>query len=198
MDAFIQCGGRSRRMGRNKAQLVLGDTTVLGRVIAAARAVSDRVVLVTSDPEAYVSYGLEMVPDRWPGEGPLGGIGTALTHALTARVLVLACDVPLVTPELLGYLMERAEGTDVVVCETEAEGLHPLIAVYSRLCLPAIERRIAGGERKVVSFFPDVAVTRIGEAELRARGFDPAELANVNTPEEYAAMKARLEEVKDR
>ena len=192
LDAFIQAGGRSRRMGRNKARLELGTTTILGRGVAAARAVAGRVVLVTDEPEVYAEYGLESVPDRWPGAGPLGGIGTALGHASSEPILVLACDVPLVTPPLLELLIERSAGADVAVCETRAEGLHPLVAVYSRRCLPAIERRLAEGRRRVVSFYDDVVVARIGEDELVQRGLDPGQLANVNTPEEYSGLRARL------
>jgi molybdopterin-guanine dinucleotide biosynthesis protein A len=161
-------------------------------VAAAVRPVAGRVVLVTGRPDAYRRFGLPMLPDRWPDAGALGGIGTALTHAGTERALVVACDLPFLTSALLAFLAGLDPAADVTLCETEAEGIHPLCAVYSRRCLPHIERRVAEGRLKVAGFFDAVTVRAVGETEMRAHGFTPDLLANLNTPEEYERARRAL------
>ena len=179
-------------MGRNKALLELAGDSVLDHVIRAALAVASSVRLVGNEPDTYRRYALEMVPDRWLDSGALGGIGTALSASRSERTLVLACDIPLVTPSLLRFLVANVSNHDVVVPETTNEGLHPLTAVYSSRCLPFIETCVRERRLRVVSFFDQVRVRRLGEAELRAAGHDPGQLMNLNTPEDYAAAQAAL------
>ena len=172
-------------MGRNKALLPLGAATVLARVITTARAVSSRVRLIANDAPTYASFGLEVVPDRWPGGAALGGIGTALTHTTADHALVMACDMPFLTPAFLACLVALSSTADVVIPHTAEDGLHPLCAVYARACLPFIERAVVARRLKVVSFFAEVGVRQVDEAEMLALGHDPTQLANLNTPAEY-------------
>ena len=185
VEAFILAGGRSSRMGSNKALLPLAGATVLARVIATATAVASRVRLVANDAPTYASYGLDVLPDRWPGAAALGGIGTAIFHAASQHVVVLACDMPFVTSAFLATLLSLAPEAEVVIPETAADGLHPLCAVYAKACLPAIEGSIAAERLKIVSFFAEVRVRRVDETEMRRLGHDPVQLANLNTPAEY-------------
>ena len=95
----VLAGGQSRRMGRDKALLPLGDQTLIERVIAAARPLACPCFIV-GDPATYAHLGLPVHPDRHPGLGPLGGLHTAL-GATGAPVLLLACDLPFLTPDFL-------------------------------------------------------------------------------------------------
>ena len=195
IDGFIQAGGKSSRMGTNKALLEIGGRTILERVIAAAAGACARVVLVANDPETYARFGVPTVPDRYPGKAALGGIATALAEARAPRALVLACDLPFLTAEFLLYLATLEPTADVTVPETRDAGPHPLTALYARACLPHIERRIAADRLKVTGFFADVGVRRVSDGEMRAAGFDPDRLlANVNTPDELEAVRRSLGE----
>ncbi len=187
VSAAIVAGGKSRRMGRDKAWLDLGDgRPIVRRVIDVASEVADEVFLVANDAR-FASLGLRVVPDRFPEGGVLGGIATGIGAAAHDRVLVVACDMPFLRADVLRLLVDRSEGCDAVVPRVgeEYETLH---ALYTKACLPTIERALAAGKMRVISFFGDVRLRTIDEAELRALDPDLRSVTNVNTPEELAAI----------
>lgn len=187
VSAAVMAGGRSRRMGRDKAWISLPDgRPIVRRVVDVLAEVADDVLLVAND-ERYRSLGPRVVPDRFPDGGVLGGIATGIGAATHDRVLVVACDMPRLRADALRLLIERSEGWDAVVPRVggEWETVH---ALYTRACLAPIERALAAGQRRIVSFFADVRVRAIDEAELRSVDPGLASITNVNTPEELAAL----------
>ncbi len=114
----VIAGGKSRRMGQDKAHLLVDGLPLLARTVFAAQTVAARVLIVGRSPEAGFS-GVEFLDDAAPGLGPLGGIATALWHAkgAAAAVLALACDMPRLTPETLQWLLDAA------AMEEEADGV---------------------------------------------------------------------------
>ena len=189
VSAAIMAGGKSRRMGRDKAWLDLGDgRPIVRRVIEVMSEVADEVFLVAND-ERYRSLGLRVVPDRFPEGGALGGIATGVGAAAHDRVLVAACDMPFLVPGVFRLLVERSDGADAVVPKV-GDDLETLHALYAKACLPAMERALAAGKLRVVSFFGDVRLRILQEAELRAVDPDLRSFTNVNTPEELAAAAA--------
>jgi molybdopterin-guanine dinucleotide biosynthesis protein A len=130
------------------------------------------VFVVANDPVFRVP-GYRREPDRFPGAASLGGIYTAVAAARHDRVLVVGCDMPFLSTELLAQLI-KLEG-DVVVPRIDGYP-EPLHAVYSRRCLAPIEARIKAGRLKIVGFFDDLRVTYVD-------GLDPRSFRNVNTPE---------------
>jgi molybdenum cofactor guanylyltransferase len=187
VSAAIMAGGKSRRMGRDKAWLDLGDgRPIVRRVIDVARQVADETFLVAND-ERFFALGLPVVPDRFPDGGVLGAIATGLAAAAHDRVVVVACDMPFLQADVLRFLIERCDGWDAVVPKV-GEELETLHAVYTRACVAPIERALAAGGRRVTSFFADVRVRTIGEADLRDLDPDLRSVTNVNTPEELARV----------
>ena len=137
-------------MGTDKATLVVG-----GRPLAsiAADALRDagaaQVFAVGGDATALRALGIDQVPDRWPGEGPLGGIISALSAAIHDVVSVLACDLPDVEPAAVQEIVGALDlGVDAAVA-TAAGRTHPLIAAYRRSALPVLEATFDSGERAV-------------------------------------------------
>lgn len=188
VSAAVMAGGKSRRMGRDKAWLDLGDgRPIVRRVIEVLREVADEVFVVAND-ERYRSLGLRIVPDRFPEGGALGGIATGVGAAAHDRVLVAACDMPFLRPEVFRLLVERSEGHDAVVPRIggEFETLH---ALYSKACLAPMERALAARKMRVISFFGDVRVLTLDEDELKAVDPELRSFTNVNTPEELAAAR---------
>ena len=186
----VMAGGKSRRMGRDKAWLDLGDgRPIVRRVLDVVSRVGDEVFLVANDA-SFQTLGLRVVPDRFPDGGVLGGIATGIGAAAHDRVLVVACDMPFLRDDVLRLLVERSEGVDAVVPKV-GEEYQTLHALYTKTCLAPIERALASGKRRVVSFFGDVRVRTIGEAELRAADPDLRSVTNVNTPEELAQVSFR-------
>jgi molybdopterin-guanine dinucleotide biosynthesis protein A len=190
----ILAGGQSTRYGgRPKGLECVGGRRVIDRVADALGAATDTLLLVANDPDADTWLpGVRWASDVRPGLGSLGGIHAALVRAGTAA-LVVAWDMPFVPAGLLAELRRIGSGADVTVPESDSRrGVEPLCALYGPACIPAIERRLDAGDRRVVSFYDDVTVTRLPAARV-ARWGDPAWLfMNVNTPDDLALAEEHV------
>ena len=183
--AAILAGGQARRFGgRPKALLPLGDRRIIDRQIAVLGTVAERVAVVTSDLERYGALGIPIWEDLVPNAGPLGGIYTALVHA-AGRTLVVAGDMPFLTPAFLRHLDQVGRDADVAIART-ADGHYPLCASYGGACVEVIRQRLERGALKVADLLKQVRVREIGPDELRPFDPDGTLLFNVNTPEDYA------------
>lgn len=184
----IQAGGKSERMGQDKALMPFLGRPLIQRVADRLRPIADEILVTTNRPEAYAFLGLRLIPDLLPGRGALGGLYTAIASAGGDLVAVVACDMPFASATLLetaANLLLR-EGADVVIPKT-GEGYEPFHAVYRRAtCLPAIRSAIEAAQWKAIAWFPSVSVRVLTPAEVSAA--DPSGLAfwNVNTPAEFA------------
>lgn len=184
----IQAGGRSSRMGEDKALKPFLGRPLIQRVVDRLAPAADELLVTTHRPESYHFLGLRLLPDIRPDRGALGGLYTAVASAAHPTVAVVACDMPFASAALLEaaarLLIE--EEADVVIPKSE-EGYEPLHAVYRRAtCLPAIEAALDADLWKVIAWFPQVKVRVLTNEELNS--LDPDRLAfwNVNTPEEFA------------
>ncbi len=188
---FAVAGGRSRRMGREKALLPWGETDLLGHALYRLREMCRTVAILSGSTHRFEDRGVPVRPDLEMDAGPLGGVLTGLTILEADLGLFLAVDLPLVTVELLRHLVTLAEGHDAVV-PISPGGPEPLCAVYARSCAEPIRARIDRGQLKMTSFWPDVRVRRVEATEV-ARFGDPERLfLNVNTAADYErALAAR-------
>lgn len=186
---LILAGGASSRMGQNKALAPFLGKPLIERVLAVARQLTDDILLVANDAPTYAHLGLPCIADQTPGLGPLMGLYSGLTVARYDLALLVACDMPFLSLDLIRRLIDLAPGFDVVLPRTE-DGLHPLHALYRRsTCIPAIAAAVAAGQRRMIAFHPQVRVREVHEDEVAA--FDPTGFAlmNVNTPEDLAAAQ---------
>lgn len=194
---IINAGGQSLRMGAAKPLLpVPPHATPLIAHIAARLAPlgAARLVVVTNDPalpaQAQLPPHTLFVPDVYPDTGALGGIATGLQHA-PGWAAVVACDLPLVSAALFQLLValagEKTDGEDRWDAIVPVVGGYqePLHALYHRRCLTAIEAQLAAGQRRVISFMPDVRTRYMAEDELRAVDAELHSFFNTNTPEEW-------------
>jgi molybdenum cofactor guanylyltransferase len=189
---FVLVGGRSRRMGRDKAFLEIQGGTLLERALATLRAVTPDVGIV--GPEAsFTAYG-RTVDDVYRERGPLGAIHAALCASAKEWNLVMAVDLPRVTPRLLGFLSEQARASGCVVTVPRAAGrLQPLCAVYRKEFTAVAAAALEQGHNRIDRLFELCAVRVIEERELREAGFDAAMFTNVNTPAELDELRRELE-----
>lgn len=189
----VLAGGESRRMGQNKALMPLGGERLVDRVVRTLRASCAELLMVTNSPAVYAGVGIRMVGDVWPGKGSLGGIYSAIYHATTPYVLVVACDMPFLQAATLTYLIEQIGDHDVVIPDVLGEQ-QPLHAIYARTCLAPIRRRLEAGRLKIVGFLPAVRVRTVTAEELQP--FDPELRAfqNLNTPDEFEAAARYLQD----
>jgi molybdenum cofactor guanylyltransferase len=197
---FLLAGGKSSRMGADKAFLDFGGQTLLDRALTVMGAVCGKVTIV-GDPDKFAQYGSSkyepskygsVVADIFPGCGPLAGIHAALVHSPAELNLMLAVDMPFVSRELLAFLFAAAEDEDndaVVTVPRTNKGLQPLCAVYRRDFSIAAELALRGGKYKIDAAFSSISVRVIDEGELAAAGFSEQNFFNVNTPQDLRAAK---------
>ncbi len=184
MAAFVLAGGKSTRMGADKAFVTLEGRTLLARALEAARSVSGDVRIV-GDPAKFAGFA-PVVEDEFRGCGPLAGIHAALRVSPAELNLILAVDVPFVTPALLQYLMTRAQGSSAawVTVARAGGGWQPLCAVYRREFVDAAEKALRDGRYKIDALFAAVPTLTIEEKALAAAGFSADVFRNLNTPQE--------------
>ena len=185
ISAALMAGGKSKRMGQDKAWIELDGEPLIKRVADVLGQVADEVIIVANDPK-YESLGLRVVRDRYPTGGALGGIATGVGAATYDTVLVAACDMPFTCADVWRVLLAHAGEADVVVPRIagEYETLH---ALYTKAAVPHMVRAIAENRLRVISFFDQVRVLAIEEPELRAVDPELQAFTNVNTPEELAS-----------
>ena len=191
----ILAGGKSRRMGENKALMRLGDNSLIGHVIHRMGLVTDERLLITNSPAEYAHLDVPMQGDILPGAGALGGIYTGLRRASHDAVLCVACDSPFVAPKLLTYLVSVLGEYDAVMPYTHREihashndvqiTLQTLCAAYSKRCLPIIESMLRDSELRVHALQERAHIKRVSPEVWQA--FDPKGMSffNINTPEDF-------------
>jgi molybdenum cofactor guanylyltransferase len=185
VSGFITAGGRSSRMGRDKAWLRLGDSTMIERVIAALKPVTASISII-ANKEEYKNLGLPVFRDTYTDIGPLEAIRTALANSPTRRVLLVACDLPFVTSELFSFLVGLG-GDHQTVVPVGADGrLAPLCAVYTTNSLTDVTSLIESGERKVARLFDRIPTRFVEFDELNHLKGSSLFFENINTPEEFA------------
>lgn len=171
-------------MGRDKARLPFRGGSLAGFVAGTVAEAAGSAVLV-GNPAEYAELAYQAIADLYPGEGPLGGILTALHHTASDWNLVVACDMPGLSASVLARIIEAAEHSeaDAVLPAGPSGYPEPLCGAYHRRALGGLEAAFRDGERKVMA-----AVRRI-RAEMLPVG-DLAVFQNVNTPEDWAAYGA--------
>jgi len=167
-------------MGRDKARLRYRGGALAEFVARTVAEAAGSAVLV-GDPALYQEFGYPVVADGYPGEGPLGGIVTALRHTGAEWNLVVACDMPELSAEFLRRILDAAErsGAAALVPVGPSGRRQPLCAVWHRRALAGVEATFQAGERKV-----NVALTNLGAETLMVE--ETAAFQNVNTPEDWA------------
>ena len=188
LSIVILAGGKSTRMGRNKALLRAGNSTMLERIAEELSGFSE--ILVSAAEEgSYREIGLRVCPDEHPGIGPIEGIRQVLRAAKEDYVFICAADMPFISREVVHALAAEIRPEDdccVLTCGGRPE---PLCAVYSRRVLPLIDGMIAEGCRKPRALYTRC---RVRYVPLEDTGLRPETVENINTPEEYAAAEPRL------
>lgn len=196
LTVVIQAGGQSSRMGEDKALKNFLGRPLIQRIVDNLSPIADEIIITTNRPAEYEFLNLRLVSDLKPGRGALGGLYTAIASANSALVAVVACDMPFASAvffESASRIMVE-EDADVVIAKTD-EGYEPLHALYRRdTCLPAIESAINADQWKVISWFPQVKVRTLADAEVKS--LDPSGLCfwNLNTPEEFIEAEKRAVE----
>jgi molybdopterin-guanine dinucleotide biosynthesis protein A len=191
LTAFILAGGKSTRMGTDKAFVDYAGRTLLARALDLSRSVAFDVRIVGSK-EKFAAFA-PVVEDVIRDCGPLGGIHAALRASSTELNVMLAVDVPFVSWAFLQYLVTQARGAPeaAVVVPRMDGGWQPLCAVYRRAFASVAERALLAGRNRIDRLFDDARTRVIEQRELEGAGFSSAIFRNLNTPEELEAELRR-------
>lgn len=189
----IIAGGESQRMGRDKAFVQLGGLTLIERVIASSAELGQaETILITNKPADYAHLKLPMFPDALPGKGSLGGIYTALLQAQSEFVLVLACDMPFISEDLLRFMITRIDrDTDIIAPRVNGypQALH---AIYRKTCIEPIRQQLEDNRLKIIRFYAGMRLRYLDEPDYAPYDPDGRCFANLNTPEELAEAERLL------
>jgi FdhD protein len=177
-------------MGTDKALLEVGGSGMLGRTAGLLRPLVDDLFVVADDASPYADLGLPARADVHHGCGAIGGIHAALAHAAHPLVLCVACDMPHLQPALVELLLASADASADAVVPRVGGRFEPLLAVYGRGALPALERAIVAGRLRIMDALEGVRVRFLDEAALRGADAALRSFVNVNTPAELAAARA--------
>ena len=193
MRGAVLAGGKASRFGgKPKGLERVGDERILDRVVEAmTTAVGAKPLLVANAPDAAQwRPDLRVVPDALPDQGSLGGIHTAVT-ADQGPVLVTGWDMPFLPHSLLTALIDGARPYDAFLPESGGRrGVEPLCAVYGPACGPAIQARLAAGDRRAVGFHDAVRVGILPRDEVARHGDIDLMFFNVNTAEDLRKAEA--------
>ena len=189
VSAAILVGGKSRRMGTDKALIDVGGFPLIQRVLRAVRPLTSDLMLVGSGAERFAGHGQRPVADLTVGDGPLGGIYSALRAARFEHCLVLACDMPFLNTRLLHHLCQRAQEWDALVPRLADGHLEPLHALYARTCIGAIESMLSAGLRSPLDLYGLVRTGHVAASEIRRLDPDFRSFVNLNTPTELALLR---------
>ncbi len=192
LSVSILAGGRSSRMGQNKALMRLpSNRTMVEEIAERLSGSTTDLFIVANDAAAYASTGLRIVPDRIAGAGVLGGIYSSICAARNEFCLVVACDMPFVSPPVVELLASKGDCCEVMICRLDNGEYEPMQAIYGKSCEAAIQESLARGRRRVISFFGAVQVCEISESRIRSIDPGMQSYVNINTPEEFARYAGR-------
>ncbi len=203
--AIILAGGDSSRMGRNKALIKLGESTMLDHVIRKARRVVNEVIVVVKSLEDRLEYirsireDVPIVQDSIQKNSPLVGIVTGLQNLSASYVSIHPCDTPLIEPDLVSFLFSSADGHDAIIPISPDRIIQPLNAVYaSENALRASIDALDAGElrcKNMIGRLDDVAYI----SSDRLKSLDPEfrTFLNINTSEDFRRL-VRLERTLER
>ncbi|MDR0310565.1 MAG: molybdenum cofactor guanylyltransferase [Acidobacteriota bacterium] len=181
--AVILAGGKSRRMGQDKALINLNGRPLVEIMAKRVSPLTGKVFISANNPELFSFLPFQVVPDLWQDQGPLSGLHTVMSEHVYELYITLACDLPALPVSLVRRMLDVSEGFDAVIPRTLDGMAHPLAAVYRRTCLPVIEDALRKKANRFIDAFP-------GDG-LRVRWMDPGEgeftdgdLVNINTPDD--------------
>ncbi len=195
---YVQAGGGSTRFGRDKALVELGGKTMLARTTELVASVCSEAIIVAAEGK-YSAGQAPILSDRWPGEGPLGGILTALQSSALrdsrlAWSLIVSCDMPFLSGEWLKYLCKRAERSNAhVVVPESVNGLEPLCACWDTRSTPVVQVAFDSGIRKVTEAMKRMPMEVLDESVWKRFDTEGRLFWNMNTPADYEEAKHILE-----
>lgn len=181
---FILAGGKSQRMGTDKGLLLLNGKPFISHVYEAMQPIFGDNIVVVSSNEAYDAFGYNRIEDLISDKGPVGGLYTALKQSKTKFNLVLSVDIPLITTELVQWLVDNHDDGYLVTQVQVGDKVSPLVAVYDRALRTLLGEHLAGNQLKLRDVIAEVTPQTLPIPEKWSE-----QLQNINTEEDYKKIQ---------
>lgn len=202
MCGVILSGGKSSRMGTNKALLKIDDQTIIEKVIDLMKEIFDEVVISTNEPELYDNINTPKIRDRFPGFGPLAGIHSTLTELQTNKIFITTCDLPFINRALINFLLNIDTDEMIVVPKAENKVQYHC-GIYDKKILPLLEKILTNVfdaknnnqevKNSALSLWNFAERVGVKIVDVEEKIFYTKNLFfNINTPEEYEYVRERL------
>lgn len=189
MTGIILAGGKSSRMGRNKAFIEWEGVPLIERSLTTLRGIFAEVFISSNNPELYEKYQVKVVRDNYLDHGPLGGLEACVREADYEYSFFAACDMPYLNGEVIRFMADKISSEDILVPEIDGK-LHPLHAFYHKNCLPVLESNLRDKHLKLTKLIRQYgSVIYLQEKDFE--GFQDIDrcLSNVNTPQEFLKLQ---------
>jgi len=186
-NAIILAGGKSSRMGTDKGLISIGEKTMIECIIKELNSSNIKDILIVSNNTEYKKFGLPVFPDIIENKGPLGGIYTGLLKSSRSRNIVLSCDIPLISCEIINHLVNICDEIPLLVSKYE-EKVHCLISRWDASLIASIGENLIEDKLKIKNFLceNDAVYTDLKECEILLNN---SALININTHEELIQLK---------
>jgi molybdenum cofactor guanylyltransferase len=188
---IILSGGKSTRMGTNKAFIEIDGVPMIERIYGLLKSRFQEILIISDQGELFSNLEVTVHGDLIPQLGAIGGLYSGLFFASFPYSFCVACDMPFLNVRLVDYLIKRINGFEAVVPKTR-DGLQPLHAIYSKACMEPIKKLIDRGRTKIIDFYPEAKVRFVDEDEFHVLDPENRSFINVNTPEDLAVLKAKV------
>ncbi|MBI4595224.1 MAG: molybdenum cofactor guanylyltransferase [Candidatus Tectomicrobia bacterium] len=189
ISGVVLAGGQSRRLGTNKAFLKLGQKSLIERAVSTLGEIFQEVLVITNQTIPNLPQKVRVLPDIFPGKGSLGGLYTGLINSMHSHIFAVACDMPFLDPKFIRFMLTDFTPWDIVI-PRDQEGYQPLHAIYSRNCIPYIEKQLTQGRLAIIEFFNLVKLNVIEGEKLEMFNKNGLTFFNINTLEDW--QKAQL------
>jgi len=176
--AIILAGGKSSRMGQDKGLMFLDEKPMVQYIIDTVKPLVQEIIISSNNKE-YEQFGYPVFQDLIKSKGPLAGIYTGLNHSKSDKNIVISCDVPYVSKELINLLIEQSEGSQITIPEKEGK-THQLIGVFSKSCSESFKNAIENNELKAKTVFEKLNLNIVD-----ANQFENKIFTNINTKDDF-------------
>ncbi|HEX6593507.1 MAG TPA: molybdenum cofactor guanylyltransferase [Bacillota bacterium] len=184
----ILAGGKSTRMGRNKALLTLGMKPIIEHIVSELQPISDKLVVVANEPDDYTFLGVPIVRDRYKNKGPLAGIEAAMYQTEADQYVIAACDMPFIDRNIYKYLLTELYDFTAVIPLFDGK-VHPLTSIYRREALPHIQAQLENNDLQVTRLATHIRINYVSQFAGVSTERLQRHFFNMNDPSEYERAK---------